>query len=95
MKKNTFNEIKNSPSSEYEARHESFITSSTGFSSQQKLIYEIRDLDFDADGEKDILCVSLRFDHDLMDGAPITRFGASFVNYLESSDHLQIAETDA
>ena len=49
----------------------------------------------DTDGEKDILCVSLRFDHDLMDGAPITRFGASFVNYLESSDHLQIAETDA
>nr|AOE13982.1 dihydrolipoamide succinyltransferase component (E2) of 2-oxoglutarate dehydrogenase complex [uncultured bacterium] len=45
----------------------------------------------DASGEKDILCVSLRFDHDLMDGAPITRFGSSFVTYLESSDHLQIS----
>lgn len=42
----------------------------------------------DADGIKDILCVSLRFDHDLMDGAPITRFGASFVQHLENHQHL-------
>jgi pyruvate/2-oxoglutarate dehydrogenase complex dihydrolipoamide acyltransferase (E2) component len=48
----------------------------------------------DSDGEKDILCVSLRFDHDLMDGGPVTRFGASFVNYLESSNHLELHQDD-
>ena len=46
------------------------------------------DWEYDADGIKDILCVSLRFDHDLMDGAPITRFGASFVQHLENHQHL-------
>ena len=53
MKEYKFNEIQNGPWIEYTKQHKSFITSSTGFSSQQKLIYEIRDLDFDADGKKD------------------------------------------